>query len=67
MAPPVACGSSQAGGGIRAAAAGLDHSHSNSVPKLYYDLWCSFWQQGIHNPRKDARDQTHVLDAMSGS
>ena len=46
---PTAYGSSQAGGPIRAAAAGLRHSHSN-VGSCVCDLHYSSFQHQILNP-----------------
>ena len=55
MAKPVAYGSSQAMGPIRAAAAGLSHSH------LLCNLCCSLWQRWILNSLSFVRDRTHIL------
>ena len=58
---PTAHGSSQARGRIRAAAAGLHHSNSNTRSKHICDLHCNSWQHQILNPLRETRDQTHVL------
>ena len=47
---------SQARGGIRAAAVGLHHCHSNSRFKLHCDLGHSLWQRQILNPLSEAWD-----------
>ena len=68
MAKPVAYGSSQARGGIRAAAkacatatATLDLSH-------ICDLHCNLQQRQILNPLSEARDRTHILtETVPGS
>ena len=60
-AAPVAYGGSQARGWIRAAAAGLSHSLSNSGSEPCSDLHHSSWQCWILNPLNEARDQTHNL------
>ena len=60
-AAPVAYGRSQARGPIRATAAGLHHSHSDSgsEPLSHVcDLHHSSRQRGIHNPLSEARDRT---------
>ena len=49
-AEPMAYGSSQARSRIRATAAGLPHSHSNSDPSHIYNLYYSAWQCWILNP-----------------
>ena len=58
---PVAYGSSQARGQIKAAAANLPHSHHNARSKPH--LWpkCSSRQCWILNPLSEARDQTCIL------
>ena len=60
----MACGSSQARDRIRAAAASLHHSQSNtrSKPHLLHD---SSWHRWILNPLSEARDQTWILMATS--
>ena len=60
-AAPVAYGASQAGGWIKAAAAGLHHSHSNVGSEVCPDLHHSSWQCWIPNPLSEARDRTQVL------
>ena len=62
MATAAAYGSSQARGHIRAAAAGLHHSHSNAgfephLPPTPH----SSWQRQILNPLSETRDQTCIL------
>ena len=54
-------GGSEARGQIRAVAAGLHHSHSNSGSSHVYNLYHSSWQHWILNPLSKARDQTCVL------
>ena len=56
-AAAVAHGGSQARGRIRAAAAGLYPSHSNTDPSHVCDLQHSLWQHRILNPLSEARDQ----------
>ena len=60
-AAPAAHGSSQARGQIRATAASLRHSHSNTRSKLW--LWPTpqLMAMPILNPLSKARDQTHIL------
>ena len=66
MAAPAAYESSWARGQIRAAAAGLRHSHTG--PSHICDLYGSLRQRWILNPLSGARDQTHILmDSMLGS
>ena len=57
---PAACKSSQARGRIRAAAAGLLHSHSTD-PRRICNLWHRLRQHWILNPLKEARDHTGIL------
>ena len=52
-ATPAASGRSQAGGGIRAAAAGLTTAMPDSC--LVCPLYCSLW---VLNPLSESRDQT---------
>ena len=68
-AASVAYGSSQTRGQIRATAASLHHSHSNSGSEHIFDLGGSSQQHHqILNPLREARDQTLILaDTMSGS
>ena len=55
-------GSSQARDRIRAAAAGLCHSHwGNTGSELHLQTTRSLWQCQIFNPLSEARDQTHIL------
>ena len=66
-AMPMAHGSSQVRGQIRAAAASLHHSHSNAPDgSPICDLRHSSGQRQILNPLNDARDQTHILMGTSG-
>ena len=67
-AAPVAHRSSQARGQIRATAASLPHSHSNtgSKPHLKVALHHSSWQHQIPNPLSKARDWTCILMDSSG-
>ena len=66
MAVCIAYGSSLPGGGIRAAAAGLHHNHSNAGCKPH--LQPMLPQHWILNPLSEAGDRTHILrDTMSGS
>ena len=58
---PVAHGSSQARGWIRAAAAGPYHSHSNVGSEPHLQPTPPLWQCQILNPRKKARNQTRIL------
>ena len=62
-ATPAAYGSSQARGRIRAIAASLHHSHSNSrsKPSQVCDPHHSLQQCQILNPLSRARDWTHIL------
>ena len=67
MATPAACGSSQARGQMRGAAASLCHNHSNtrSEPQLWPTLQSAWYQ--ILSPMSKARDETSILtDIMSG-
>ena len=54
-------GSSQARGGIGAAAAGLYHSHSNADPSCLCDLCKNLAATLDTNPMSEARDRTHIL------
>ena len=55
-------GSSQARGRIRAVAAALHHSHSNSGSELHpQPAHHSLWHHQIPNPLNEARDRTWVL------
>ena len=58
---PVAYGGSQAQGWIRATAAGLSHSHSNTDLSHIFDLHHSSWKCQILNPLSKARDWIHNL------
>ena len=61
-------GSSWVRGQIRAAAAGLYHSHNNAGYKLHLWPMCSLLQCWILNPLSEARNQTRILiDMVSGS
>ena len=60
-AAPMAYGGSQAKGPIRAAAAGLHHSHSNVGSSHVYDLHHSSRPHWILNPLSEAKDQTRIL------
>ena len=53
---PVAYGSSQARGQIRAAVAGLHHSHSNTRSSFICNLCYSLQQYQILNPVNKTRD-----------
>ena len=55
-ATPMAYGGSQTRGRIRAAAAGLHHSHSNANPSCVCNLHHSSRQHQILNPLSEARD-----------
>ena len=55
LSTPVAYGSSQAGGEIRAVAASLHHSHSNTGSNRIGDLHHRLWQCQILNPLNEAR------------
>jgi len=57
----MAHGISQARGRIGATVARLHHSHSNMGPSHIGNLHHSSQQHQILNPRREARDQTHVL------
>ena len=63
-AAPAAQGGSQARGRIRAAAAGLHHSPSNTGSNLVCDLHSSR-QHRILNPLSETRDRTRVLTDTS--
>ena len=58
---PAAYRSSQARGQIRAVAAGLHHSHSNSGSSHVCRLHHSSRQHRIVNPLSEARDRTCIL------
>ena len=60
-AVPVAYGSSQARGQIETAAAGLQHSHSNTGSKSHLQLTLQLWQHRILNPLSKARDWICIL------
>ena len=60
-ATPTPYGSSQARGWIRATAASLDHSHSNTGSKPLLQPTPQFTQCWIPNSLSEASDQTHVL------
>ena len=64
-AAPAAYGCSQARGLVRAAAAGLSHSHSNARSKLCLWPTPSSWQHQILNPLSKARDRTYNLTVPS--
>ena len=66
-AAPVAYGSSQARGQIRAIAAGLCHSHSHVGSELQSATYLhhSSWQHGILNTLSEARDRTRILKDTS--
>ena len=64
-AAPAACGSSQARGGIRAAAAGQHHSHNYLGSKLHLWLTSQPQQHWVLNLLRKARDWTHILMDMS--
>ena len=49
------------GGGIRATAAGLHHSHSNATQLHFCDLHHSKWQHQTLNPLREDRDRTLIL------
>ena len=67
-AAPEARGGSQGRGRIRAAAAGLQHSHSNTGSKPHLQTTPELGQRPIFNPLGGARDRTHILmDTVSGS
>ena len=57
----MAHGSSQARGWIRAAAAGLQYSHSNTGSKLHLQPAPQFMAALDLNPLSEARDGTHIL------
>ena len=59
--PLIAQGSYQARGWIRAAPAGLHHSHSNADLSCVCNLHHSSWQHLILNPLMEARDWTWVF------
>ena len=60
-AASVAYGGSQAKGQIRATAASLCYSHSNTGSKPCLDLYHSSWQCRILNSLSEARDRSHNL------
>ena len=60
-AAPAAYGGSQARDPIRAAAAGLHHSHSHARSQPHLWPTCSLWQCRILNPLSEARDRTFIL------
>ena len=65
-AAPAAHGDSQAGGQIRATAASLHCSHSNSGSKpCLRPTYHSSWQCQILNPLSEARDPTHNVMVTS--
>ena len=57
----VAYGNSQARRRIRAADAGLHHSHCNTGSELHLNLYHGSQQHCILNPLSEARDQTPIL------
>ena len=59
----MAYGSSQARGQIRAAAACLQHSHSNTGSKPHLDPHHSSGQHQILNPPSKARDQLNPMSS----
>ena len=61
MAAPVAYGSSQARGRIRAAAGAYTTATATPDPRYICDLRYSLQQCWILNPLSEARDQTQVL------
>ena len=67
MAAPAAYGSSQAKGGIRAAAAAYATAMATLDPSCIFDLHCSLWQRRLLKPLSEARDQTHILTEMLDS
>ena len=60
-ATPVAYGSFQARGQIRATAAGLHYSHTTTRSEDHLRPTHSLWPSQILNPLSEARDQTHIL------
>ena len=64
-ATPTAYGGFQARGRIRAVAAGLRHSHSNSGSDLHLWLHHSPWQCWILNSLSEARNRTCILTDTS--
>ena len=60
-APPMAYGSSQARGLIRATCAGLYYSHNNVYMSSICDLHHSSQQRWILNALSEARDQTCIF------
>jgi len=62
-APPEAHGGPQVRGPIRAVAAGLHHSHSNTDLSRICNLYHSSQQRQILNPLSEGRDGTRVMDA----
>ena len=67
MVTPLANGCSWARGWIRAAAAGLHHSHSNTRSEPHLQPALQLAATLILNPLSEARDQTCILmDTMSG-
>ena len=61
MVSPVAYGSSQARGRIRAAAEAYATATANQDLSIICDLCCSLWQHRILNPLSKARDQNCIL------
>ena len=58
---PVACGSSQARGQIRAVAGSLHHSHSNVQIRAASAAYTTARDNAGSHPRSKARDKTHIL------
>ena len=68
IAAPKAYGNFQARDQIRATAASLRHSHSNTDSSHIFDLRYSLWQYRILSSLSEANDQTHFLrDTMLDS
>ena len=61
MATPVAYGSFQPRGQIRAVVASLRYSHSRAESELHLRPSCTFWQRWILNPLSKARDRNYIL------
>ena len=66
VAPQTACGSSQARGQVRAAAAGLYHSHSNTRSQLHLRPISRLTRCGFLSPLREARDWTCILMDTGG-
>ena len=61
MATPMACGSSQARGGIRATAEAHTTAAATLDPSHIFDLCCSLWQCRKLHQLNEVRDRTRIF------